>query len=139
MIDVTWRTDFPLEVRSALEPMLERWGALLPMWCQDFIVSYDGSRDAQMAVTVNYRNRWVILRVTGLWIENSKEERENSLRHEMIHVLLEPMAVAVARIIEDAVPEGTPLAKLCDSVFTDGMEATAEDMARAIGRMAPNG
>lgn len=138
MIDVTWRKDFPPEVRTALEPMLEQWGALLPTWCQEFIVSYDGARDAQMAATVNYRNRWVVLRVTGLWIDNANEERENSLRHEMIHVLLEPMAMAVARIIEDTVPEDTPLAKLCNSVFTDGLEATVEDMARAVGRIAPH-
>lgn len=135
MIDVTWREDFPPEVRSALEPMLERWGALLPTWCQDFIISYDGTRDAQMAATINYRNRWAILRVTGLWLDNPPAERENSLRHELVHILLEPMDSVMRRIIEDTIPKDTPLAELCDSVFTDGMEAAVEDMARAIGRM----
>lgn len=130
---VVWE-NVPLEVRAALEPLLDKWLWILPPWCQEFRVDYKGGQDATMSVTVSYRNRWAVLHATGLWLGEKEQYREVSVIHELVHVLLEPMVSAVARVIEDTTPAGTPLRNLADSVFSDGMEASTEDMARALQR-----
>lgn len=128
-----WRNT-PPEVRQALEPMLKRWGALLPSWVQDVRVAYDGTRDATMSVTTNYRNRWILLLVTGNWMAEAQGERENALRHELAHVLLEPFDSVVERVL-DTLPEDTVTEQLARGMVEDGAEAAVEDIARALGRL----
>lgn len=118
MTSVHW--DVPREVRSALEPHLERWWALVPTWCQEFTVRYDHENPSRMAARINYANRWATLVVTAGWLNDPDEERANSVRHELAHVMLEPVSAAVRRIISDTQEEGTPLYELCDSVFNSG-------------------
>lgn len=137
MTGPTWESDVPPEIRAAVEPLLQRWWVMVPGWCEEFTVKYSAKRDARMAVSVNYRNRWALLIVTGQWLQDAPEERENSLRHELVHILVEPLTAGVRRIIEDTLEAGTPTMELCDSIFTDGMEAAVEDLARAFGRVAP--
>ena len=132
---VTWEPDVPDDIKAIVEPHLEHWKDLVPTWCQEFIVRYDAVLDNRMAVKVNYRNRWALLIVTGLWLGETQEARDKSLSHELIHVNLEPLVAPVVRIIEDTTKEGTVERSLADSMFSDGMEAAVEDLAQCIVRM----
>lgn len=134
--DIQWEPDFPDDLRGIVEPHLQRWLALIPTWCQEFIVRYDPHQDSRMAAKVNYRNRWAILIVTGQWFDSPVAEREVCLIHELLHIATEPLSSVVTRIIDDTLEEGTPLRELSDSMFTDGLEASVEDMARGIIRAA---
>lgn len=132
---IRWADDFPADLRPLVEPHLLRWFGLVPTWCQEFIVRYDSDRDARMAMRVNYRNRWAVLIVTGQWFDSPASERESTVIHELLHVAMEPLTSAISRIIEDTLEVGTPVYDLADSMFTDGMEASVEDLARAILRV----
>lgn len=134
--DIRWEPDFPADLRPSVEPHLLRWAGLIPTWCQEFIVRYNSQQDGRMAAHVNYRNRWAVLIVTPEWFDSPEEERENSVLHELVHIGMEPLSSAVDRIIRDTLEEGSPLRELADGMFTDGMEASVEDMARAIRRAA---
>jgi hypothetical protein len=131
---VNW-IECPPEIRAAVEPYLTRWIALLPTWCQRFEVRYEADMDATMAMHVNHRNRWAQLRVTGQWLDEPDGERENAVVHELLHVGLEPCFAAARRIMEDLTQERDTTRALADSMLTDALECTVEDLARAVLRV----
>ena len=133
--EVYWDPDIPDDVKAVIERHLSPWLMLIPTWCQEFRVRYHPQRDARMASESNYRNRWATLIVTGEWLGETDKERDNAVRHELCHVILEPLTSAIYRIINDTLEEGTAAYKLSYSLFTDGTEAAVEDLARAIGRL----
>lgn len=131
-----WEPDFPADLRAIVEPHLMRWLPLLPTWCQEFRVRYRGDGDGATAkVAMSHKNRWAVLTVHGAWIDEPEEEREEAVIHELIHVALEPFSAASGRILEDLTEKDTPLRSLADSMFTDGLECTVDDLARSIQRL----
>ena len=136
---VTWEPDIPADIRAIVEPHLERWKGLVPTWVQEFIVRYDPMSDNRMAVKVNHRGRWAVLIVTGHWLGEASEEREESMIHEFIHICLEPLVAPVSGIIDDMTDEDTRERKLVESMFSDGMEASVEDLARCLVRLNKEG
>lgn len=139
MLSPRWESDFPADVRAIVEPYLARWLPLLPTWCQEFRVRYRGGESNTLKVDVSHRNRWAVLTVSGNWLDEPDSEREEAIIHELIHVALEPFCVATRRIVEDLTQEGTPLRSLADSMGTDGLECSVDDLARSIQRLVAAG
>ena len=132
---VEWYHNVPAEVRQAVGPILKAWFPILPTWCQEFRVSYSPDDENTLSIKVNHRNRWAVLIMTGRWLQEIPIERERALIHELVHVNMEPVAIASVRIIEDLTEKGTPLRELADSTYTEGLEGTVEDLARAFYRL----
>ncbi len=132
---IRWESDIPSDVREIIEPVLSRWENLIPTWCQDFNVRYDHQTQAMGRAIINYRSRWAVLVLTGEWVGSPALDRENAVIHELVHINLEPLTCPVGRIIEDVLEKDTPARELADSMFTDGMEAAVEDLARGLGRL----
>lgn len=135
MAEPRWEPDFPADVRAIVEPILARWLLLLPTWCQEFRVRYRGDLDNTAMVEISHRNRWALLTVSGNWLDEPESEREEAIIHELLHVALEPLWVAASRLIEDVTPEGSPLRALGQSMASDGLEMSVDDLARAIQRL----
>ena len=133
-VNIVW-DKVPAEVKESLEPYLERYVPLLPTWVQEFECRWGPTSDARMAAKINYRNRWAVLLVTPHWLSDNEVERENSVRHEFIHILLAPLMEAVDLIIESNIEKDTPVHKLSDKTYRNAMEASVEDTARAIERL----
>ena len=129
---VTWEPDIPADIRAIVEPVLKHWDWLVPTWCQEFDVRYNPMKDARMAVTVNYHNRWAVLHVTGQWFGEPEDMREMCLVHELIHIFLEALTAPVGRIIEGATEEDSKERALADRMFADGMEQTVADLAHCL-------
>jgi len=134
--EIQW-VDVRDDVRAAIEPHLLRWWPLLPTWVQEFHVSFLPQENATLQAKISHRNRWFCLRVTGIFLDCSEEERANAVRHEFIHALLEPIINVSTRILDELLKEG-PYRELIDGLYTDGMEAAVEDLARGIGRLMEN-
>lgn len=137
MTNPVWEPDVPAEVRAIAEPLLERWGGLLPTWCQEFVVRYvGGEEDATLKIVINHRNRWALLKLTGLWIGEPPAAREKALIHELIHVGLEPMQQAAALIVDQYAEAGSPAHSIAGTMLREGVECSTDDLARAILRLA---
>ncbi len=137
-IPITWDGNLPPEIKAAVAPVLTAYAPMLPPRLEDLRVRYDSDRDACMATQVDYRNRWVRLIVTGHWLNESPQQREEAVRHEIVHMLLAPLQAAVQRIVDDTLKPTTGMSAAYDlaiSLAVDGEEATTEDIARAFGRM----
>jgi len=135
MVNTYWEPDIPNDLREIVEPILSRWGDLIPTWVQDFSVRYDSEASATARTIVNHRGRWAIFVFTPSWLGTTSKERENALVHELIHINLEPMNCNVMRVLNDVLEKGTPTYSLAETLFVDGMEASVEDLARALGRL----
>ena len=135
MIEINYEKDFPEEVKAIIDPLINEWKTLLPPWCQELIVKYDPTRASNMAVQVNYRTRWAVLYVPGVWLKLDPTERVAAMLHEFAHILLRPLTSPIERIIEDTLEEKTTIRELADSMYCDGEEAAVEDIAHAILRI----
>lgn len=133
---IRYEPDFPPDLRPIVEPVLNRWIGLVPTWCQEFIVRYDHRQDGRMATITDYPSRWVVLIVTPGWVGCVEAERENALVHELVHAGVEPLVSAARRVMENATDEGSPIRNMAAALLEDGMEASVEDLARAIVRVA---
>ena len=131
---IEW-VDFPEDLKAIFFKHLERWWPMLPTWVQEVLIEYKPTLDATLQTELSYRARWMVLRVPGNFFDCSEEERANTIRHELIHANLEPMVSVCNRIIEDLTEDKSVRRELIDSIYTDGMEAAVEDMARSIGRL----
>lgn len=121
----------PKEIQAWMETEMPSALALCPSWVEDLTVRYDGElHDAEMASLSSYKNRWAVLIVTGLTLSQSDEDRTNTLRHEMIHILLAPFTDCVKM----CVPAAGDCSSLLEKWFKDAEEAVVEDLARATGR-----
>ena len=130
-IPVTWREPVPPEVQTAIVPYLDRYATLFPGWIEELSVAYEPDRDASMATSINYRNRWVILRVTGEWLMLPQRERDVAVLHEITHVLLAPLQNVTEEIKKSFLKEDAFAREMVD----DGFESVCEDVARAIQRV----
>ena len=132
--EIGWE-EFPDDLKDIVTPYLKKWEPLIPTWVQEFIVRFVPDLNSTLQAHINYRNRWFVLKITGNFLDQNEEERHNSIRHELIHLNLEPMASNVSRVIDDLSPQGSEYRSLIDSFYTDGMEAAIEDLSRGLGRL----
>lgn len=126
-IGIKVEPDVPEEARAAVLPLIRRWARWWPQWCHTFYVAYDGDSSGEMAISYNYRTRWVKIHVTGLWMGLDDCEREAALVHELAHALLSPFATAM-----DNLTETLDVPKIGKKALDEAFEATTEDIAQAI-------
>lgn len=133
---IEWEGDFPADLRAIVEPVFTPLEVLLPTWCQTVVLRNTPDLDSTLKVEISLRNRWVLVRVGPSWYAVSAIERLNSIMHEIMHVLIEPLSWAMKRILEAQELEGASRA-LAERTLEDGLEQAVEDTARAIMRLLP--
>jgi hypothetical protein len=135
---IEWEGDFPADLRALVEPVFVPLEALLPTWCQTFVLRNIPTLEKTLQIEISVRNRWAMLRVGPSWFAVTAEERRNSIVHEIYHVLFEPFQWNAARALDAYGPaEGSAERNFLNQMLTDGMEQAVEDMARSILRLLP--
>ena len=134
-ITINFEGTVPQEVRWWVVPILKEFECVVPSWVEDFSISYDPLADAAMEVRTNYRNRWVVLVVTGHSMTYPHRERRASVLHELSHALTCPLTDLISEILETVLEKDSPQLKLASKSIDDGTEAVVEDMARAFLRV----
>lgn len=130
---IEWEGDFPADLRAIVEPVFAPLEKLLPTWCQTVVLRNVPNLDSTLKVEISLRNRWVLVRVGPSWYAVSVIERQNSMMHELVHALLEPLNWAMKRILEAQELEGVGHA-LAERTLEDGLEQAVEDTARSFLR-----
>ena len=132
-LTIRFEPDVPDEIKDFVEPILEKSKGFIPGWVEEFLIQYEPRRDARMPMRVSYRARYAVLVMTGLALTETQSERENTLLHELVHILLAPLA-CVAESWEEALPEGVK--PIMRRAFDDAVESVTEDCCRAFGRVS---
>jgi hypothetical protein len=133
---IEWEGDFPADLRAIVEPVFAPLEILMPTWCQTVVLRNTPDLDSTLKVEISIRTRWILIRVGPTWFSVSAIERRNSMLHEIVHVLLEPLNWAMKRIVEAQELESVA-GRLAERTQEDGLEQTVEDTARAILRLLP--
>lgn len=104
-VKVTWA--LPDGMRRTVQPHLRPLLVRLPEWCRGLYICFDGEPDepqgdgrqaiARMVVEVEYRRAKLVLGPP--WLDQTEEERVVTLRHEMMHVVVQPMVDVFHRAI----------------------------------------
>lgn len=132
---IEWEGDFPADLRAIVEPVFTPLETLLPTWCQNFSFRHSPSIDKTLQVQISVRNRWAVMEIGPSWLAHTAADRENSMIHEICHVLFEPFQWNAARALDAYAPEGGPGRQLLNQIISDGMEQAVEDIARSYQKL----
>lgn len=124
----------PKEAKAAIRPHVERWRHLIPTWCHDVTFRWEKTEGvgdvAEVECSVEYRMATVT--IDPSWLDTDEAERDSIIRHELLHLALEPLAVFVEEMLSRCVAD--------DSVFRDWTkdelrrryEGAVVDLAKAL-------
>lgn len=131
-----WLPAMPTEVRTALAPLVERHIALVPTWCHVLLLDWDDTdRDALAKTTCRREYRWAKITVCPSWLRQDSTEREDTIVHELLHVVMEPVhnhTTDMLNLIREKYPDVHAWA---EEQRRYANEATVQDMTRAIRAM----
>lgn len=132
MTRVRYTTDVPAEVRSAIEPHLERWAFLIPAWCRELCVRWDDDDpDSAVRIKVRYEYREADMYVCAVFLSESTE-REITVVHELSHLSLAPLTAVVVGLRNALVAETPDVETWADEMIRQGEEATVCDLTRLV-------
>ena len=125
--------DVPREAKDALKPHLKRWGHLIPSWCHELTVAWkplDEDAEAQVECEIEYRR--ATLTVNPTWLHESEAARAIVIRHELLHLVLEPMALFTQEMLKRCVADDSAFSGWIQDQWRICYEGTVEDFARAL-------
>lgn len=133
--EITVFDDVPEEIARAVAPYVEKWAWLAPSWVRVLYVgNMTKASDGVVArIESSYRYRRAAIYVTPLWLEESPEERERYLLHEMCHLFTRPADEWVQLTLRRLVPDDSAVLhrELADH-FEEFIEGCTVDLTAAL-------
>lgn len=135
---VRYYPDVPAEIIEAVRPILDRWSHLAPAWCHDLRVCYSsesaGTTLCSIGISPEYRN--AALTVYPAWLTEDPEKREAAIRHELIHIALEPTVAFVSDALKRLLPKDERLREWLRDKWRQAFEGSVCDLEAAFSRTA---
>jgi hypothetical protein len=117
------------DLREAVEPLIERWGWLLPPWLATLHIrpldGTDGDDNETLADMDidHYRYREVTLRVSSRILLEKEEDQSKAIVHEYMHACLAPIFTVINKLeLVSPLPE----------LLTEAEEQVVEDLVKRI-------
>lgn len=91
----------PPRIRAQVEAVLVPLLWIVPPWCRTLgieLTTLDGDSMASVNVDEEYRQAWI--RLDDGWLAAEPEDQRRYLGHELIHIMLEPMASLGPRLLD---------------------------------------
>lgn len=131
---VTYDASVPKQMRAVLRERLERMLPLLPADFRTVTVDYGPDVDGDGIVSVDVRRDYKRLEVHIHPLFLSDEDWEDTLMHELGHVLLGRTSTLVHTLLETFVTEGQTREFLRQQ-FREAEERSCEDFAEAVRKI----
>lgn len=131
---LVFTASFPEEVRKAVEPLVTLYSIYLPHHCREVWVDFSsGEEGPSVAATAgDERYGFAKLWIKPNWLKTDAVERENSIAHEIAHMILYPLAHFSEHIIEDTMEEESPGYKIAQRALEHHLETTVQALAEAL-------
>ncbi len=134
---IQYRPDVPSEIREAVDPLLRRHASLVPTWCHEVVVFYDAENGDDVAnVRVLHPYRFAQVTICPPWLRQTAEDREQAIRHELIHIPLAPMTDFVKDLIERMGGEDGRFCEWVQDQWRERFEGAVCDLERAVQQIA---
>lgn len=127
--------NLPAEVRDAVLPILVANEHILPTWCRVLIVKWSRTRSERKTAALcdwEHKYRRAKLTICASWLEHPPEERENVIRHELVHVAVGPLVDTFRALLEATVYDDDHMKAWAEKLLEDAMEGVTEDLTVAF-------
>ena len=129
---IEWDVAFPAEVKAAVEPMLKKYLHLVPRWCHTIHIDYKAEAEdgtaAENATDPEYRKATITF--CAAWLDETPQARRRAVLHELLHIVLAPMARFTECVLDGTSIEGTK--KILDEQWRISYEGAVEDLTTAL-------
>jgi len=124
----------PVEVLESLAPLVDKWLWLVPTWCHELHVHYEGvigeEPDAYASNSTVPEYRGARIRVAGSWLERDDRNREEAVVHELLHIPIAPMRCVLLDSV--ACTDNVPFKELVEENWRIAMEGAVCDLAHSL-------
>jgi hypothetical protein len=140
---VSYRGEWPEDARAAVERALDGLECLLPGWCRDLELHFrqcDSAEETACTSTAyNYREASIYVRPR--WLVEPPERRREILTHELVHVLVAPLAILIDQLNDEFVcrDDAPKTHGFVGARINEAHEAVTCDVAAAITRALLSG
>lgn len=130
---IIYAPTLPAEVRTAVEPLLERHRSIVPEWCHRLTIYFteggnNGEYSAGTSVDWPYRKASITLHAG--FLTDPPDVRERDIVHELFHVVTGPgddfAWRELKRVLDTAGNE--TLVKAMRAAYKDHVEGTVQDL-----------
>lgn len=126
--------DMPAAVRS---DVLRFWPGLewlVPRWVRSVRFAWQASaEDGESAsCNVSFAYGWMTITLTGLWLDDSDEQKRRDLTHEMLHAWFEPIAGYAKETAETLLKDSPLFLETVKREITHRMEFAIQGLAYAV-------
>ena len=133
LLRIEYDDGMPPEVRSALDPLIEKWKHIVPAWCQRIWCSWSEDNEQKCQITVREDQRDALLSVHPNWM-TLPHEREVTIIHELCHFYNSPLrwegADCIKLIVGNDHP--TPGSRIAESRLTECCERQNNDLVALV-------
>jgi len=138
--EVKYGNNLPKEMRSIFKKAIDKYSELVPTWCHVIYVKLedvdeDGS-PAHIQVQERYREATITLS-TAILSEEPKERIDRIILHEIIHILIDPLATVAQRVIAKTI-ENEKFKGWAEGQLEEKEEAVIQDLLRIFKKYPPN-
>lgn len=124
-----WDPEFPPELKSALEPLVEKWTWILPPWVHELVLRYKSEGKVTASTHGYYKYRWQKVEFDTAFIMEEPIARERSVIHEFLHICFREQHDALD-ILLNHVPEETK--SLANDFLIAATEGVVQDLAEKL-------
>lgn len=120
--------------RRLLKDLVESFAWIVPTWCRNIafrICALEGENIGDIEVREEYRQ--ALIRLDPAWLTFSEDKQREVIAHELIHILLSPMASVGGRIFDaiGAEIEG-PAGQYLSAEWQRAEECVTSDLERVL-------
>ena len=131
---IDWGADVPPEIRAALEPLLDHYDQIWPMWMQELHIQYHPERQYEMSIDISYKYRIATLMPTGFWMHLDQRDREQALLHEVAHTFWNPADEVLESLLPFVLDLESPHGKFAKGRYEKNVETACQDLALMLYR-----
>jgi hypothetical protein len=128
----------PEEVKPAIKEILDKYECLVPSWVNYVNVSWSAvprERNASAESMGDYAYRWATIFICPLFLDESPTEREDTIIHELVHVVLFPLTNYYAQIIGSLDEQPEKVQNFMDIQLSEKIEAVTVDTTACLLRL----
>lgn len=134
-----FQEDLPKEVYESCINLLRENQDLIPSWCEEVRVCWDSQGEhtingnsAAAYIESNYAYRYARLSICPPFLNDSEEDRLDTIRHELAHIVTAPLVNYVRDSFSILADEDEPLCQLISKELGEKVESVTEDLKNII-------
>lgn len=140
MSKFVYDADIPEIILPDLRRYLEPLECLVPAWCAQVYIGYDGRDSASgtgciMDCVVKYHYRWARITVYGRWTNQPDFYKPHAVTHELLHISIDPLFCWATDKIKGLAGDDARICGMLQQEASERVEAVTEDLTGILSNL----